>query len=58
MKKWTDKDMLEFARVASQGAYGKYRGCRTLKSKLKKYETIMNIGRTWADDRKEQRWKN
>ena len=42
MKKWTDKDMLEFARVASQGAYGKYRGCRTLKSKLKKYETIMN----------------
>jgi len=42
MKKWTDKDMIEFARVASQGAYGKYRGCRTLKSKLKKYETIMN----------------
>jgi hypothetical protein len=42
MKKWTDKDMVEFARVASQGAYGKYRGCRTLKSKLKKYETIMN----------------
>lgn len=42
MKKWTDKDMIEFARVASQGAYGKYRGCRTVKSKLKKYETIMN----------------
>lgn len=42
MKKWTDKDMIEFARVASQGAYGKYEGCRTLKSKLKKYETIMN----------------
>ena len=42
MKKWTDKDMIEFARVSSQGAYGKYEGCRTLESKLKKYETIMN----------------
>lgn len=40
MKKWTDKDMIEFARVSSQGAYGKYEGCRTLESKLKKYETI------------------
>jgi hypothetical protein len=41
IKQWTDKDMLEFARVASGGSYGDYKGCNSLTSKLKKYK-LMN----------------
>jgi hypothetical protein len=41
MKTWTDKNMLEFARVASGGSYGDYKGCKSLESKLKKYK-LMN----------------
>ena len=37
---WTDKDMLEFARVASGGSYGDYKGCKSLESKLKKYKLM------------------
>ena len=39
-KQWTDKDMLEFARIASAGSYGDYRGCKSLQSKLKKYKLM------------------
>lgn len=41
IKQWTDKDMLEFARIASGGSYGDYKGCNSLTSKLKKYK-LMN----------------
>ena len=40
IKQWTDKDMLEFARVASGGSYGDYKGCKSLQSKLKKYKLM------------------
>ena len=40
MRKWTDSDMLEFARVASGGPYGHYKGCKSLTSKLEKYKLI------------------
>jgi hypothetical protein len=43
--KWTNKDMLEFARVASEGAYGNYRGCKTLISKLNKYKELNEMSR-------------
>lgn len=39
-KSWTDKDMLEFARIASGGPYGDYKGCKSLQSKLKKYKIM------------------
>tara|TARA_B100001287_G_C22619002_1_gene499038 strand:+ start:763 stop:1083 length:321 start_codon:yes stop_codon:yes gene_type:complete len=39
-KSWTDKDMLEFARVASGGSYGDYKGCKSLQSKLEKYKLM------------------
>ena len=39
-KKWTDEDMLKFARVASGGSYGDYKGCNSLTSKLKKYKLM------------------
>ena len=32
--------MLEFARVASGGSYGDYKGCKSLESKLKKYKLM------------------
>ena len=40
IKQWTDKDMLEFARIASGGSYGDYKGCNSLTSKLKKYKLM------------------
>jgi hypothetical protein len=39
-KQWNDKDMLEFARIASEGSYGDYKGCKSLQSKLKKYKLM------------------
>ena len=39
---WTHQDMLRFARVASEGAYGDYRGCNPLVKKLARYKTIKN----------------
>ena len=40
MKNWSDKDMLAFARIASNGTGGKYKGCQTLISKLARFKTI------------------
>ena len=40
---WNDKDMLDFARVATEGAYGKYRNCKKLIDKLNKYKMIKSI---------------
>ncbi len=37
---WTDKDMIRFARIASEGAYGLYSGCRSLESKLNRYKKL------------------
>ena len=37
---WNDKDMLDFARVATEGAYGKYRNCKKLIDKLKYFRPL------------------
>lgn len=37
---WNDKDMLNFARIASEGPYGKYSGCKSLESKLIRYRKL------------------
>lgn len=37
---WNDKDMLAFAKIAGEGAYGKYRGCKSLESKLIRYKKL------------------
>jgi len=37
---WNDKDMIAFARIASEGAYGKYKGCKSLESKLFRYKQL------------------
>ena len=42
MSGWTDNEMIEFARVASGGSQGNYKGCKSLVSKLKKYKLIKN----------------
>jgi len=42
---WTDEDMLLFARIASEGAYGDYRGCKTLISKLNRYKQLSTMSR-------------
>ena len=39
---WTDDDMLFFARIASEGSYGDYRGCKTLISKLNRYKQTLD----------------
>lgn len=46
---WTDKNMLEFARIASKGAYENYRGCKTLISKLNRYKQLNNMSRYTKD---------
>ena len=40
---WTDEDMLLFAKIATEGSYGNYRGCKTLLSKLDKYKKLENM---------------
>jgi len=37
---WTNKDMLTFARIASEGPYGEYKGCKSLESKLIRYKEL------------------
>lgn len=37
---WTDEDMLLFAKIATEGPYGAYRGCKTLVSKLDRYRDL------------------
>ncbi len=48
---WTDKDMLDFARISTEGPYGDYSGCRTIESKLSRYKKIqkemINSGKEW-----------
>lgn len=42
--KWSDKTILKFIRqVAVIGSYGKYKNCRTLEQKLKKFKQLNNI---------------
>ena len=38
--KWTNRDMLAFARIASAGSYGVYEGCNTLEKKLSRYKKL------------------
>ena len=38
--KYTDKDMLDFARVTTEGAYGEYRNCKSAELKLEKYNKL------------------
>ena len=40
---WSNRDMLQFARVATEGAYGDYRGCKSLESKLIKYKELKSL---------------
>jgi len=51
IKMWTDKDMLDFARISTEGPYGDYSGCRTIESKLSRYKKIqkemINSGKEW-----------
>jgi hypothetical protein len=51
VKMWSDKDMLDFARISTQGHYGDYSGCRTIESKLSRYKEIqtdmINSGKEW-----------
>jgi len=51
MMNWTDKDMLDFARISTEGPYGDYSGCRTIESKLSRYKKIqkemINSGKEW-----------
>lgn len=42
-KKYTQEDMLEFATVTTQGAYGDYRGCKSLESKLQRFNELKKI---------------
>jgi len=42
MSFWTDERALEFARVASGGAYGEFKGCNSLESKLERYKELKN----------------
>tara|TARA_R100001509_G_C4850341_1_gene209843 strand:- start:251 stop:574 length:324 start_codon:yes stop_codon:yes gene_type:complete len=44
-KSWTDEDMLKFARVASGGSYGDYKGCKSLQSKLEKYKLMKDLNK-------------
>jgi len=37
---WSNEDMLSFARIASEGSYGKYKGCKSLESKLIRYKQL------------------
>ena len=39
--KWSDRRVLEFARIAMGGAYGKFKNCHTTKSKLKRFKSIL-----------------
>lgn len=40
MKSWTDKLILKFARVTTQGSHGKYAGCKTSKKKLERFKEL------------------
>lgn len=40
MYNWTDEDMLLFAKLSTQGSYGIFKGCKTLKLKLSRYKEI------------------
>ena len=42
MKKYTDKDMLAFAKITTEGSYGDFRGCKTIESKLERYNKIQD----------------
>jgi putative protein kinase ArgK-like GTPase of G3E family len=38
--KYNDDDLKEFAKIAAQGSYGEYEGCKTLSQKLNRYKTL------------------
>jgi hypothetical protein len=38
--KWTDERVLEFSKTCTQGSYGDYDGCKTIKSKLIRFKEI------------------
>ena len=48
---WNDNDMIEFARIATEGSYGEYEGCRKLIDKLNKYKMI-------RENQKEQEYQD
>lgn len=43
MKKWTDKLVKQFAKVVTKCSYGKYKDCKTLQQKLKRFKQIHKI---------------
>ena len=40
--KWTDKLVLEFAQVVSEGSYGDYNNCKSKESKMNRFKEIKN----------------
>ncbi len=38
--RYTENDMISFARVYTEGSYDLYRDCKTVESKLEKYNSI------------------
>jgi len=48
--KWNDVDLLEFAKVSSQGAYGIYTGCNKIEQKLERFKEIKVAGMLSASD--------
>lgn len=40
--KWTDKLVLDFAKVAMSGQYGEYKGKKSIREKLKHFKKLCN----------------
>ncbi len=38
--KYTETDMLSFARVSTEGPYGNYKNCKSIESKLERYNKL------------------
>jgi hypothetical protein len=41
--KWTDQDMIDFAKVAMKGQYGDYDGCKSTEDKFNRFKELSNI---------------
>ena len=37
---WNDAVVIEFAKATTKGAYGNYKGCKTVESKLERFKLI------------------
>ena len=55
---WTDKDMIRFARIASEGAYGLYSRCKSIESKLSRYKKLSKTMSRYIKELEKNRNKN